>query len=963
MAGFAFLLAVMLEPERNLDEPFAHDRYTISYLGGCVSGPQCGQSLYGFLSGGVRAREFAGDWHVHALGNGRYEISWVEFCDQGAGSCGNVLVWTKDTDGQSFLTHVPRDSSVAKGKNWRLMRSGNAVRMAPGDGCSKDGVCRTLLGLEREYFKPNEPDKAAASNNLRLIDGTSAQAVPASWAFTPTKMDVADQTLATALLDITIKAQSLTGDFYDQLYFAFHDHSVPNMKFNGPAPNLAPSSYFLSFIEESERSISIPVQVRNCDRNPVNLQLALKRASKAQSPVAYLRTGERPRVLSEFSITPGDAPQRRTIDSEFGNYDITVNYQPPTGLPASRCGALPQMPLGLLFVATVLAGLIPALGWSVVSLYRNNGKRRRQITGWASAAFGGGIGLAQLDSRWRFLGFDIAMILIAGVLFLRELDGDGLFDYSAVFAGAALFAYALYVFYGLLSLGLRLVRRRLSPAILVLTAAVFGLVYVMVFIPLEKSGLDRDLKTALIFGTLVVALIASLVLVFRIWRNHRPTRRTLWLGLLFLLGGLLCDAVFTALLGAQVADRFALGLPLGDVTAVLVVVLAGALQYRHLENRWGPIVWPIVAIVSGLTLRFLLGATAALSDATGGGVSAGAGQLFIALLLGALAAEGLLLAKRIWIDRDPEARKRAIVIRGVFLILHAVTPILLFIFVIVSVFGFTARVGAELGDAGKELKIIQTSIDRIRNEAIAARGRAEGQVADVELQIQRLRESLKDKHKDALEEFDKIYEESVQATLNSGSAIADDLAREGEAIVSEVTSALTPPPLDLGLFKVPNPFSAIGDGIVSAISGLLPSIDFGAIVGQLSQRAVDTVTREFAGPLARAQSIVAGVESLGNEISAEARAQANELSRTATLALNVLNEELETSYKTAGRLMAVSIKIVYQIIVLSASILMALMLFLLWRVFNGMVEMGREIERGLGLIRGTETVDVDGPSA
>lgn len=960
LAAFYALFALFLTPERDADDAFPHQQYAISFMGGCsANSVQCGQYLYSFLGGTVRAREFPGNWAVEYAGGSTYRIIWKDSCEIEVDNCNKVLGWSADS-GSKHVALFARGSTQGQGALWQLQSWSDGYRMIPAGSCSQTGVCNHVLGLERSFFERGNPDRENAFNSLRLISFSATEASSSYWALSPTVMEVADQTVATGLLDLTLTAQTLTGPFYDQLYFELHDHVGRGMAYNGPRPRLMPTAYFLSFLEDSERSITIPLDIRNCDVRPVNIQVLRKRNSDAQSPETYAFNTINPHVLREFSITPSDRTETRSFASEFGNYTIRTDYQPPADLPPSRCGATPTVPIEFLFLATVLAAMVPALYWPGATYFRLHSDRRQRLLARTGQAIVGEQGIYSLARRRDLLIFDLFLMLIAAILLLRAADGESVFNYSQAFEFVAAAGYAFFFVLMTSSLILRVFRRRIAPgtALLACIAVSFPVGIIIAIISEMADTTSSRFEVLFLVAGMAAAFlgfIAALFLVFRLWRNHKQTPRTWRLTLMFFAGALLCNMLFILTLGQDASARFALILPLGEVAVLLVIALAAWLQFRHLDTRWSFLIWPVTAIIGGLVLRILVGAASVLSEATDGGVSAGAGDVFVALLIAGLAAEGVLLAKRVWVDRDPQARRQAVVVRGALVILHAITPVLLFVFVALSVLTFTSRVGSELAVAGQEFEILSTSFDRIRNEAVAARGRAEGQIASVEQQIEALRDRLASESQQALEEFDKIYEESVQAALNSGSAVAADVVREGEAIVSEVAAALTPPPLDLGLFEIPNPFGAIGDGLMSALSGLMPDIDFGAILSQLSKRAVDTVTREFAGPMARAQSIITGVETLGNDISVQARAQANELTQTASIALSVLNEELETSYKTAGRLMTVSVKITYQLIILSASVLLALLLFLFWRMVNGFVEMGREVERGLRLMAGKDT--------
>jgi hypothetical protein len=508
--------------------------------------------------------------------------------------------------------------------------------------------------------------------------------------------------------------------------------------------------------------------------------------------------------------------------------------------------------------------------------------------------------------------------------------------------------YMVALFLLVVSLFLRvLVRRRFRPTPLALTAAAIGL-----FLAVLNPALQRAATGDLRFLTLAVPLLAVLLapLPLFLWRGFSYTLPQIRLGGVALLGVLLADLVFKIVLGSYAAGRFAVVLDIGDMAALLVIVAAAIVYLRHREETGAFAVWPVVALVAGLILRFLVTTQGALADLTEGAVSTGLGEVLLAAIFGALAGEAAILAKRIWIDRDPEARLRAIRVRGALLILHGISPVLILLFVVASLQMFAANAGREMTAAAQSFAGIAQSAERIVNEAIGAKGRLLDQRDRLQQEAEAFREQLRLKSEELTRQFDAFVESSKQAA----GRVATEAAQQTTAILKEtgekIAGALTPPPLDLGFAKINLPDLGIGKAMGGLIESLLPDLDFGGIFAGLVQSVTTSIEREFAAPRQEAMAMINGIVAIKDDLDGKVRDQAETLHATASQVVSTLEEQMDSSFANARRILVNLANVFYHLLVLVVMLIFAVLAWLLWRAINGLVVMLERVERGWDMI-------------
>lgn len=648
-------------------------------------------------------------------------------------------------------------------------------------------------------------------------------------------------------------------------------------------------------------------------------------------------------------------------------------------------GAIWIWPAGLLTATTVLAALTdeggafawqvviaapmafaPGVLWWLIGLIMAAKRERAQladiVSRFAAREFTGEA-VQPLDTRWQFLVVDIIYAGIAALLLYRAVFRDVAFSYSLIVEIVSGAGYAVAFVLLTASLILRgVVRKRVRPvatiAVSLISIPIIALVGfgALQLLPMITHRLDSIFEIlialAITAGAIVIVIpLATLWLL----RNISFGSGFVASAALFLIGALVCDAIFVTVLGAS-GTRFDIGLPVGDVGSLVTIVTVGIAYLLHRKQPWAFLIWPAGAVASGILMRGLITFQGTLNDITSDPtIKTDFGGVIVASVFGALAAAGVLLAKRVWIDKDPDARMRAVRVRGALLIVHGIAPILILVFLGLSLNTFVGQARVDYAATTQSVTLLAESAFRIKDQVTLTvdkiRAQADLAVADVKDAVENgtaLAEQL-------VRDGKAAADEAIAAAGRVASAAAGDVAAEAAEVVGqigdELKDAFTIPPLDLGVLgTIEFPDLGIGDKISelmgSLFSGLIPSFDLNGMFNSLVSSSLARIDAEFAGPKASAQKMLATVRDFATANAGKLQGRLD----GSIAAFRTMTEKIDIERKIAveqfSATLANLVVFLYHLLVFIVMAVIAGLLWLLWKVINGLVIMAERVSRG-----------------
>jgi hypothetical protein len=875
---------------------------------------------------------------------GLYSINHQKACGPGtiARTC-NVVLSTRPDNAPIVISWI-------SGQEWRItpdrQKDQYTIRYA--------ADCKTSKRNCNKYLAYN-PTRASAGADLREK--------PFVWKLINLD-DLVGNDFGRGQITLDIKTDKTIAPNFDQIYVQYRDY--------GSWQN-QPRAYYHSFFDDSERTEELDVQVRHCDHRPLYARV-VRNTDKLRSSPDGLRQVP-PETIANIVVFPEKGTHEFEVGG-IGGYKIDVAFTAPEQARFVRCdGVGPYHWLRILAAATM--AMLPALLWWLVKRYRRSPETHQRVVGWArfflNREYAGKGTIQQLDRRWKLLLVDLFYLATTATLAVRaewarrDPDFNLLWQQSELVEKTLGLGYFIAVLLFLVSILLRLFAKRRFRPTPVLLVSLFLTVCAFVYSSAARSMLDHDAANVAELLLLILFPILGVILLVG-FRRRTITFNQLRIGSYFLFGALIADVLFKIVLGSYASDRFDVWLNIGDTAALFVIAASAFVFYRYLEERGSFAVWPVCAIVSAIILRLLVTAQGTLSDVTDGGVSAGLGEIFLAAIFGALAAEGAMLAKRVWIDRDPQARRDAVRVRGALLIFHGISPVLIILLVVFSLNAFTTQASRELSEAGKGIAQLESVAERATNEAMGAAGRLLDQQDNVLASVESFRTDLLNVQGPAiLDKFDKLMESSLAAAGRTATAAAGEAKRQATKIIDDtkeaIGDAISLPPIDVGLFEIPFPDLGIGDALGgvfdSMFSNVFADIDFNQMLETFVSMVTNSIAQEFTGPMQEAQAILTAMEGIKNEVEDEIGSQAQELTDNLTTLTSNLSTGMDDAFEAANTIIVRLINIAYQLLILTAMLVLAALLYLLWNAVNGLVVMMGRVERGWTMIATGKEDDLD----
>jgi hypothetical protein len=638
-----------------------------------------------------------------------------------------------------------------------------------------------------------------------------------------------------------------------------------------------------------------------------------------------------------------------------------------TAVLSSLLGNTERGDFGWPMLIAAPTAFVPGIAWWLVALIMAARTQRMQLAGlvtdFATREFTGEGMLQPLEKRWHVLVRDLVYVVIAGVLLSRAISRDVAFSYSLIVEIITGAGYAVAFVLFATSLVLRVfVSKRVRPvaviavsliSIPVIAVTFYGALQVVPpLLPKMNDVIGALILVAAIAG--VVVITVPLVLLWLLRKLTFGGGFVVGTGL-FLIGALVCDALFVAVLGANNV-KFDIGLAVGDAGSLVTIATVGITYLLQRKQPWAFLIWPVGGVASGLLMRALISfqgtVSQLISDPT---IKTDFGGVLVAAVFGALAAAGVLLAKRVWIDKDPDARLRAVRVRGAILILHGIAPVLILVFLGISLKTFVGQAQVDYAATTQSVTLLAESTLRIKDQVTLTvdkiKANADAAVNDVKLAFDEGTALANQLVADGRAAADQ----AIAAAGRVASAAAGDVAGKAAEVVGQVgdklKDAFTIPPLDLGfLGTIEFPDLGIGDKISelmgSLFSGLMPSFDLNGMLSSLVNSSLARIDAEFAGPKASAQKMLDTVNSYASRNFDKVRGKLdNSISDFRTMVSNI-DTEKEITIRHFSETLANLVSFLYHLLVFIVMVVIAGLLWLLWRIINGLVIMADRVLRG-----------------
>lgn len=579
-----------------------------------------------------------------------------------------------------------------------------------------------------------------------------------------------------------------------------------------------------------------------------------------------------------------------------------------------------------------------------------------------------------LDRRRERLLIDLVALSVFAILLIRAVDPS--FRYSLIVEIGTTVGYALMVSALVISLGWRVRRQRrfrLVPMMLFASATGLGMAVLFTFwVGLEESGylppllnmLERwlngfdDTGTVAVMALMAIALTAPFILALFALRNVTLTPKSVRTAFVVILGGLVADFIFVTALGEAGQAHFdILTIPVADVAGLSLFATAGVAYLLHRSEPGAWVIWPVSGAAAGVIFRLILGAqvwadrqlnqTVSVQDDR---FATGLGDILLASIFGALAGAGLHLAKRIWIDRDPEARLRAVRVRGAVTILHAVAPILILLFIASGIATFAKDAQREIGAAAVSVGNVAVSGRLIGDQMQQSMQVVQQQAENTFRNATEMVESAKATAEDLKVQGMLLKDEMLGAVEKSaGEALDKAKAKAGEIVetVGEgLSDAFSPPAFiswmipDLGIGD------ALKDVFGTVLSSIAPDLDFQALFTSFVTDLTLSVEANFEGPRQRAEAMLDSVTSLDDKFWSDAQISRRALEVQLQSLTTTINSEKDKIYANLEQILVRATNFLAYFAIFMTTLITGFIVWLLWKAFNGLFVMAERVRRG-----------------
>ncbi len=624
-------------------------------------------------------------------------------------------------------------------------------------------------------------------------------------------------------------------------------------------------------------------------------------------------------------------------------------------------------------VVTVLS-LVPALLWWLARIgYRNRrvflgflGAFRRARADAATDFFGGGA-VQRLEGRRPLLWLDLLAFVVFAVLAGRGGTGNVSFNWTRGVEAASGNGYYFMALVILVSLGMRLVaKRRLRLPHVFVAVGLPAVVFTLGWLSLDarsdiwsQLGIKEEATLVYVLVLPAVLIASAIAILFRL-RNVTFTRRGVVVTVMGIFGAMLADWLFTVFLGTSAFRRFYLGIPVGDVAAAVVLVAASLVYFRYRAERGAFIVWPAAAITAAILLRGMIG-TQGLLNTLDARIATGWGEIFLAAIFGGLAGAGAILAKRVWIEKDPQARHDAVRVRGALLIVFAVWPILMLLFVAGAVNTFVADARKEAVVIAADAEVVRQSAETFAAAVSTASENARQQAQDLAALAEEFQLDLNTELEAIPRELGQIAIDAKEAGQKAATEIVDAATAKGAEIMGDLTRGIE------DVFALPWPLSklgigsAISDFLGSVLEGIIPDFNLEKLFEDFTSQATTVIARQFAGPIGQAEEIKERLAAYAERYPARITAEMTRARRTADELLVEARAQFDISLARLESILVRVVNILYFTAVLLVMLVIALLAWLVWRAINGLFIIAERVARGWRML--TLAQEEDGSAA
>lgn len=431
--------------------------------------------------------------------------------------------------------------------------------------------------------------------------------------------------------------------------------------------------------------------------------------------------------------------------------------------------------------------------------------------------------------------------------------------------------------------------------------------------------------------------------------------------LLLTLGALiLCNTFLHIALGVD-ADHEWSGMAVGNWAFLALLPVGVALRIALRNAPAAFLVWPLTGAFTGLVLRAIIDT----EEVAKGFLhrEMGLPELVAAVLLGGAMTVIVFMLKLMLIDRTPAASRIAIRIRGILLMFHAIVPLIIVAFIVIAFHSFTKEAEDDLAHIGADFSLLADDAHHFFASVTGAEQRIEARVKQIEADVAEM-----------FDEFVQIegrIENEVKRDIDFAKRIVPEIAgealasakRQADAIVTDVTDSLKnafkiPPihiPLfgefhfpDLGIGK------AIGNMFHNIFKGLMPNLNLKDAFTKAVSNMTASVEAKFHAPLARLQQMEQTVLNMVEEDKVRIMAEFNGFEDDLNQLIDEVLGEKDDAYEHLKVVLVDFVSLGYHLLVFLAAVLLGVVLLLIWRTFNSLVNMGERLGSGWRMMtRGT----------
>lgn len=591
------------------------------------------------------------------------------------------------------------------------------------------------------------------------------------------------------------------------------------------------------------------------------------------------------------------------------------------------------------------------LGISIKALYRH----------WERSELVGQGAVEQLTSRSSQLFNDVAYLILSVAVLYGIL--------SAAFGNEAelLRSVSLWIFIPFLtvfiaigyqsafSLLMRLfVKRRLRFSAMALAAILSLIPTILIAYRIWKVGkLPQGDDVEVWLSIQVILWLVTLHLIMRLVRNVDYTAERVRFGAMTIMGFFISYPVFHYFLGPEAYARFDVGMPVGDAGWLMTFLLLIPVYAYHFRERSAFLVWLFGSAAGGLLLRAMVSVEARLDDISElVVVNADMSEVVLAAFFGAATGSLGLLAKHIWYDKDPTKRERAVRVRGLFTIIHAVSPLVALLLFLMVASAFRDNANVIITDAAGNFTQLTSSVVKIKD-------RAEKGARKLKRQADKLvREITETIPEEAIQlsanlqlQANQLVEQTTEAAKQTATVALDKAKATASELGDKLSEALTPE-IDFGfLGKLKMPDLGIGKFFKNLVSGLIPDLNLETLFQEAMASLYADVEKQFEQPLATATAMKDSVTNFVGRHQRKLEKIKDKALKEATDMVADIQLEKENTIKHINALAINAVTFFYQMLLFLILATGTIMGYLAWKVINGLVFMVARVRNGWTMLR------------